>query len=120
MTDILIILLFAGLAVFGIVHTLRHFRGQGGCCGSGGYTPKRKKLKNVLYTRTFSVSGMHCAHCRNRVEEVVNDMRGLSGRVDLKKGELTVSYAEDVEDSRIVERIQKAGYTVIGRKDGET
>ncbi len=55
---------------------------------------------------------MHCDHCRNRVEEIVNDMKGIAGRVDLKKGELTVSYAEAVEDDQIKARIEKAGYTV--------
>ena len=56
---------------------------------------------------------MHCDHCKNRVEEVVNDIKGVAGKVDLKKGELTVSYAEDVSDEIIVARIAKAGYEVI-------
>ena len=56
---------------------------------------------------------MHCDHCKNRVEEVVNDIKGVAGKVDLKKGELTVSYAEDVSDEIIVARITKAGYEVI-------
>ena len=55
---------------------------------------------------------MHCEHCKNRVEEVVNDIKGVAGRVNLKKGELTVFYAEDVSDEVIRERIERAGYTV--------
>ena len=55
---------------------------------------------------------MHCDHCKNRVEEVVNDIKGVSGKVNLKKQELTVSYAEDVPDELIKSRIEKAGYTV--------
>ncbi|MBQ7299076.1 MAG: heavy-metal-associated domain-containing protein [Clostridia bacterium] len=53
---------------------------------------------------------------KKRVEEVVNDMAGIAGKVDLKKGELTVSYAEEVDDERIIVRIEKAGYTVTGCK----
>ena len=55
---------------------------------------------------------MHCEHCKRRVEEAVNDIKGIAGRVDLKKGELTVSYAEDVDDEIIKAKIERTGYTV--------
>lgn len=116
MTDIIIIAVVIVIAAIGIRSTIKHFRGQGGCCGGGGYKPRKKKLKNILYTKTFTVDGMHCDHCKKRVEEVVNDMAGIAGKVDLKKGELTVSYAEEVDDERIIVRIEKAGYTVTGCK----
>lgn len=110
MTDYIVLAVLLVIAVFGIRSAVKHFRGQGGCCGGGGYTPKKKKLKNIRYTKTFAVEGMHCDHCKKRVEEVINDMQGLAGRVDLKKGELTVSYAEDADDSRIIAGLAKAGY----------
>ena len=116
MTDIIIIAIVIVIAAIGIRSTIKHFRGQGGCCGGGDYKPRKKKLKNILYTKTFTVDGMHCDHCKNRVEEVVNDMAGIAGKVDLKKGELTVSYAEPIDDERIVARIEKAGYIVTGCK----
>ena len=55
---------------------------------------------------------MHCEHCKNRVEEAVNDIKGIAGRVDLKNGELTVFYAEDAPDEIIMAKIERAGYTV--------
>ena len=113
MENIIIIAVIVIAAAVGIWSTMRHFRNRGGCCGSGGYTPKRKKLKNILYTKTFHVEGMHCAHCKGRVEEVVNDIKGVTGKVELKKGELTVSYAEEVEDALIIARIGRAGYTAV-------
>lgn len=117
MTDYIIIAIVVVIAAIGIRSTIKHFKGQGGCCGGGSYKPKKKKLKNILYTKTFTVGGMHCEHCKNRVEEVVNDMAGIAGKVDLKKGELTVSYAEKVDDEQIAARIEKAGYTVTGCKE---
>lgn len=48
------------------------------------------------------------------MEEVVNDIQGVAGKVDLKKGEVTVSYAEEVADEVIKARIERAGYTVVG------
>ena len=112
MENYIIIAIIAVAAGLGIYSAVKHFKGQGGCCGGGSYKPKKKKLKNVLYRKTFKVEGMHCDHCKNRVEEVIGDMKGLAGTVNLKKGELTVSYAEDVADELIKARIERAGYTV--------
>ena len=112
MENYIIIAVIAVAIGFGIYSAVKHFKGQGGCCGGGSYKPKKKKLKNVLYQKTFKVEGMHCDNCKNRVEEVIGDMKGLAGKVNLKKGELTVSYAEDVADEQIKARIERAGYTV--------
>ena len=103
-----IIILIAAIAV---IYTVRHFKGEGGCCGGGSFKPKKKRLKNVKYTKTFRVDGMHCEHCKGRVEEVINDVKGIAGRVNLKKNELTVSYAEDVADEIIIAKIERAGYS---------
>ena len=112
MENYIIIAVIAVAICFGIYSAVKHFKGQGGCCGGGSYKPKKKKLKNVLYQKTFKVEGMHCDHCKNRVEEVINDMPGIAGKVDLKKGELTVSYAEDVDDDIVRSRVEKAGYQI--------
>ena len=114
MENYIIIAIIAVAIGFGINSAVKHFKGQGGCCGGGSYKPKKKKLKNVLYQKTFKVEGMHCDHCKNRVEEVVNDIKGVAGKVNLKKGELCVSYAEEVTDEVIKARIEKAGYKVTG------
>ena len=59
------------------------------------------------------MEGMHCEKCAGRVMEVVNDIDGVSGAVDLKNGTVTVSYARDVPDELIRTRIQRAGYSVL-------
>ena len=112
MEDYVIIAVICALALFGVLFTVKHFRGRGGCCGGGGYKSKRKRLKQVLYTKTFRVEGMHCEHCKVRVEEAVEDFKGLSARVDLKKGELTVLYAEPFDDEILFSKIERAGYKI--------
>ena len=112
MENYIIIGIIAIIIIIAILSSVKHFQGEGGCCGGGSYKPKRKKLSGVKYTKKFKVGGMHCEHCKNRVEEAVNDIKGVAGRVDLKKGELTVSYAEDVADEIIKAKIEKKGYTV--------
>ena len=104
-----IIIVIAFLAVRTIVKR----KGRKGCCGSGSdYKPRKKKLKNVIATRIFVVDGMHCEKCANRVTEVVNDIPGVAGVVDLKKGIVTVSYQQEVADEQIKARIERVGYTV--------
>lgn len=116
MQNLVIIVMIAVIVAGGIRSTVRHFKGQGGCCGGGGYRPKKKKLKKVVSRKTFAVEGMHCEHCKNRVEEIVNDIRGVSGKVNLKEGKLTVFYGENADaagDELIKERMEKAGYRVM-------
>ena len=47
------------------------------------------------------------------MEEEVNDIPGAAGVVDLKRGELTVSYARDIGDDVIRQKVEKAGYTLV-------
>lgn len=113
MENVIIAVIICAICAVGIVRTVGHFSGKGGCCGGGGsYALKHKRIKNVRYQRTFKVDGMHCDNCKRRVEETIDDIHGISGRVDLKKGELVVSYAEDVPDEVIIERIERLGYDV--------
>lgn len=101
------------IVAVGVISTVKHFRGEGGCCSGGSYTPKRKKLKSIKYQKAFHIDGMTCEHCKRRVEEAVNDIKGVSARVILKKSELIVSYADDVNDNLIKEKIERAGYSVV-------
>ena len=87
--------------------------GRKGCCGSAGdYKPRKKKLKNVIATKVFMVEGMHCEKCSNRVTEVVNDIPGVAGVVNLKQGTVTVTYEHEVPDEQIKAKIERHGYTV--------
>ena len=110
MTDLIIAAILVLFAVIGGISAAGHFKGRGGCCGGGSYRPKKKRLKHVLYTKTFTVAGMHCINCKHRVEEIVGDVPGIAGVVDLKKGTLTVSYAAETDDARFLTRLEKAGY----------
>ena len=98
---------------FFAIRTIVKRAGRKGCCGSSGdYKPRKKKLKNVIGTKVIVVDGMHCEKCANRVREVVNDIPGAAGVVDLKKGIVTVSYEQEVSDELIKAKIERVGYTV--------
>ena len=120
MKDYIIISVLLVVAVM-VIRTLVKRAGRKGCCGSGSdYTPKKKKLKNVIATKTFRVEGMHCEKCANRVTETINDMPYTAAVVDLKKGTMVVSYVQEIPDDVIAERPQRLGYqatAVEGKRD---
>ena len=112
MDNYIIIGILIVIAFFAI-GTIVKRKGRKGCCGSGSdYKPRKKKLKNVIATKTFEVKGMHCEKCSNRVTEAVNDIPGVAGVVNLKKGIVTVSYEQEVPDEQIKAKLQRVGYTV--------
>lgn len=112
MENMVIIGILLVIAFFAI-RTIVKRAGRKGCCGSSSdYKPRRKKLKNITATKVFVVEGMHCEKCANRVTEIVNDFPGVAGVVNLKKGIVTVSYQQQVQDEQIKERIERVGYTV--------
>jgi len=112
MVDYVIIGIIIVIAFFA-VRTIVKRKGRKGCCGSGSdYKPRKKKLQAVIATKVFVVDGMHCEKCANRVTEVVNDIPGVAGVADLKKGIVTVSYEREVPDEQIRAKIERVGYTV--------
>ena len=102
MENAVIFVLLAAAVAVGVWYTVRHYR------------PRKKKLSHVTGEKTFRVEGMHCEHCKVRVEEAVNDIHGAAGRADWKKGLLTVLYSQPVDDGQIKQRVEKAGYRITG------
>ncbi len=84
--------------------------GRKGCCGSSDYRPKKKKLKRVSGSLVFAVRQMHCQHCADRVTEIINDIPGLSAKVDWQKGIATVFYEQSIPTEQLLIRLNRAGY----------
>ena len=101
------------VVLLGAIVTLIKRSGCKGCCGSGSdYKPRKKKLQTVIAAKVFAVDGMHCEKCANRVMEAVNDIPGIAGVVNLKRGFVTVSYEREVPDGQIRAAIERVGYTL--------
>lgn len=114
MQDLIIIGIIAVSLVVGISSTVKHFKGKSSCCGGGNTYISKKKLENVVAKKTFIVEGMTCENCEARVTRAINDMDGISAKVNLKKKEVVVSMENEVSDDVIKEVIEKAGYEVVG------
>ena len=114
MADFVIIGILIILIIIGIRSGVKHFKGEGGCCGGGSSVKmKRKKLKQVVKQRTVVIDGMTCEHCKARVESRLNSLDGVLAKVNLKRKTAVVSMEKDVEDEVIKKAIENAGYEVI-------
>ena len=114
MADFVIVGILIILIIIGIRSSVKHFKGEGGCCGgSSSVKVKRKKLKQVVKQRTVVIDGMTCEHCKARVESRLNQLDGVSAKVNLKKKTAVVSMEKDVEDEVIKKAVENAGYEVL-------
>jgi len=110
--DFVVIAIVVLIIAFAVYKTVKHFKGEGECCGGGSYKARRKKLKNVTEKRTLTVEGMSCQNCVNRVMENVNSIPGASAVVHLKKGEVVVSMDRHISEETLIDAIESAGFTV--------
>ena len=114
MTDYVIVGILIILIVIGIRSSVKHFKGEGGCCGGGSSVKvKRKKLKQVVKERTVIIEGLTCEHCKARAESRLNSLDGVSAKVNLKRKTAVVSMEKEVEDEEIKKAIENVGYEVI-------
>jgi copper chaperone len=61
-------------------------------------------------TKTYSVPGMHCGHCKAAVTRELEAVAGVEGvNVDLKSKLVTVR-GDELDDAALVAAIDEAGY----------
>ena len=119
MADTIIILVVVVILIFALKGSIRHFRGEGACCGGGSGSVKTKKAKKktldgpVTGQRTIRISGMHCRNCANSVTDALNAIDGVSAKVSLKDNTAEVSFDRTVDDADLKQAVEKAGFEVV-------
>ncbi len=63
--------------------------------------------------KVIKISGMTCAHCQARVEKALNELAGVSAKVNLKKQEAKLRLDSPVSDAVLTGAVTEAGYDVI-------
>ena len=121
MINIIIITIIV-LAIFFAVRTsIRHFMGQGSCCGgnSGGSCALEKKLDGtVVFKKNIKIQGMICEKCEARVQNALNEINGASAKVNLKKAEAKLDAIREVSEEEIRSAVQNAGnFNVVSVED---
>lgn len=116
MADLIVVLVVIVLLGFALKGTVKHFKGEGPCCGGGSAVKAagEKKLSGpVIGTKTVRISGMHCDRCAESVTKAINKIDGASAKVSLKKETAVVSYDRKLDNGRLKEAVQKAGFDVV-------
>lgn len=119
MSDVIIILILIVILGFAVKSSIKHFKGEGACCGGGSgqvktKRPKKKKLDGpVIGTRTIKISGMHCQNCVNSVTRALNSLDGVSAKVSLRDNSAEVFFDRSVEEDRLRRAVEDAGFEVL-------
>lgn len=115
MADAIILILVAilmGLAVKGAV---KHFKGDGTCCGcgTGAAAPAGKThCCRPQGGKTMKISGMHCARCAENVKKAIEGIDGVSAKVSLEDGSAVVSCDRPLDCEKLKKAVEKAGFKV--------
>lgn len=117
MTDAIILILVVLVLVFALKGTVKHFKGEGSCCGGGGSATKKEPPLKILEgaklgEKVISISGMHCDHCVISVTKALNRIEGASAKVSLKRGEAVVSYDRTLDDESLKSAVETQGFQV--------
>lgn len=112
MENLIIIMIIAIFAFFGIRNTVKHFKHESACCGGGNYKKAKKKhIKNITFTKTIIAVDISCEHCKNALESAFALLDGVSAKVNVKKKSLSVYADHELSNEQIFEIVKKAGYT---------
>ncbi len=115
MGTVIIIVILAVIVLLAIRSGLGHFKGEGGCCGSG--PDKVQAVDKSLSGETIgkvvlTVEGMHCENCQNRVANALNRMDGVAAEVNWKTKRAAVSLDRPVSDGKLRAAVENLGYKV--------
>ena len=106
---------------FAIMQSIKHMKGEGGCCGGGEMSEastEKKKLENpAIGKKVISIEGMTCDHCKNSVERSINRIEGASGTVNLKKNIAEVEYDREIDDDVLRIAVERLDYKVVSITD---
>ena len=111
MADIIIVLIVVVLLGLALKGSVKHFKGEGACCGGGGGS-----ISVDIPQKTLDhpkISGMHCEHCVKAVTEAINKIDGAAAKVDISRNEAVVSYDRELDDEILRRTVRDAGYRVV-------
>lgn len=66
--------------------------------------------------KTMIISGMTCPHCYVRVENALNNVKGVQARVNVAAKSAEIHCNDAVDDVMLIRAVQKAGYKVVSIK----
>ncbi|MCI7814187.1 MAG: heavy metal-associated domain-containing protein [Lachnospiraceae bacterium] len=116
MGTVIIILILIMICIIGVKSYAKKL--ASGCCGASGDQVKKIKVadKNRAhypYLAEMKLDGMVCGNCAKRVENCLNAIEGVWASVDLGAQSAKVRMKERVEEEKLRNAVNSAGYTVL-------
>ena len=101
----IIIVVLVIIVIFAVKSGIKHGKGEGGCCGSGGTMKEDKKVLagDIIATKLVTIEGMHCDNCKNSI-------------VNLKKKTAAIQLDKPVDDDLIRRTIERLDFKVVDIK----
>lgn len=62
--------------------------------------------------KIVEINGMHCKMCSGRVEKALNELEGVSAKVNLEKKSAVISFKGEITDETIRNTITDLGFEV--------
>ena len=114
MVDVIILLIVVVLLLFAVKGTIKHFKGEGPCCGGGsgnlpGEITEKKLSGTIMGKKTINIEGMHCENCVKSVTKAINQLEGASAKVSIRE----VSYDRPLDNGSLQKAVEDAGFKVI-------
>ncbi|MFG2302435.1 heavy-metal-associated domain-containing protein [Actinacidiphila glaucinigra] len=88
------------------------------CCSPDGHchTNADGAPQAIGISTVYAVTGMTCGHCEKAVNSALSALEGVTGvTVDVSAGLATVISGSELDDERVRDAIDEAGYELAGR-----
>lgn len=118
MGNIIIVAILVIIVLAALRSSVKHFKGEGGCCGGGGVSAEPQKILEgeKLGEIIVKIEGMHCQNCKNSVERQINKIPGASAKVNLRKKMAVISYDRELDCNEIKKNIEILDFNVTSLK----
>ena len=112
----IVVLVFAIVLALAVRAALRHFKGEGGCCGGGTGAPPPaadKEIGPAVARRELALGGLHCMKCVARVKAALEALPGVAVDVTLDPQRAVVRMDREVPDEALRKAVEGQGFQVL-------
>ena len=119
--SIIITMMIALIAIFGLVIYIKNLKKGGDCCPEHEEATKSVKVKDrdkshYPYEAKLAIDGMSCGNCVRNVENALNSLEGTWASVSLEDNQATVLLKSPPDIEKLSKAVSDAGYCVLKRK----
>ena len=119
--SIIITMIIAVIAIFGLVNYIKKLKKGGDCCPEHEEATKSVKVKDrdkshYPYEAKLAIDGMSCNNCVRNVENALNALDGTWATVSLEDNMATVLLKNPPDIEKLSKAVADAGYMLLKRK----